>query len=115
MDELMGGGKRYDVNSSNRMMKVEAFVVTIKNASGVRNQGLLSPLLQRWESNACPIEVWGLPTVRSLVSYKWNHWAKKYVTYQFFIYLLWVISFLILALRYHVKSILSCFIYLMIS
>eukprot|EP00210_Caulerpa_lentillifera_P002104 g2019.t1 len=101
MDELMGGGKRYEIDPLNRVMKVEAFVVTIKNASGVRNQGLLLPLLQRWEANALPIEVWGLATVRALVSYKWNHWARKFVTAQFFIYLLWVISFLILALRYH--------------
>eukprot|EP00210_Caulerpa_lentillifera_P000770 g745.t1 len=100
MDELMGGGKRYEPDSYNRLVQVEAFVVTIKNASGVRNQGLLFPLLQRWEANACPIEVWGLATVRALVSYKWNHWAKKYVMAQFILYIFWVISFLILALKY---------------
>lgn len=103
MDQLMGN-KRYEMTYENPV-RVEAFVVTIRNAAGVRQGGLLHPLIKRWEADACPIEVWGLATVRALVSYKWNHWARKYVAIQFVVYLCWLCSSMVLALTFRVGPI----------
>ena len=103
MERLMRG-KRYETGDSEKI-KVEAFVVTIRNAAGIRQKGLLHPLIKRWEADRCPIEVWGLATVRALVSYKWNHWARKYVAIQFAAYLCWVFSFMALAITFEVGDV----------
>ena len=97
------GDKKFELHTETQSVKVEAFVVTIRNAAGIRQNGLLYPLIKRWEANACPIEVWGLATVRALVSYKWNHWARKYVAVQFFLYVCWVLAFIVLALNFKVS------------
>lgn len=104
MDHLVGGGKRLEGNFESRLVKVEAFVVTIRNAAGVREKGLLYNLIRRSEADKCPIKVWGLTTVRALVSYKWNHWARRYVAIQFFIYCIWVVAFVSLALSFKANS-----------
>jgi len=101
--EHLWKGKKYEAAYEDNLIRVEAFVVTIRNAAGIRNNGLLYPLIERWENNNSDMDVWGLPTVRALVSYKWNHWAKKYVAIQFVIYLLWVASFMIMVRSFPVS------------
>lgn len=51
---------------------MEAHVVTIKNAAGTDDAGLLNPLLKRWQDQACSQMVFGLPAVQSVINFKWD-------------------------------------------
>lgn len=81
---------------------MEAFAVAIRNATAIRDGGLLHPILKRWEAKACPIEIWGLPAVRAVVSYKWNKWAKNMLLLELLLYMCWVISFMAIPMIYNV-------------
>ena len=56
---------------------MEAHVVTIKNAAGTDDAGLLNPLLKRWQDQACSQMVFGLPAVQSVINFKWDRYADK--------------------------------------
>lgn len=43
---------------------VEAFVVTIRNVADPDKDGLLQPLLKRWQGRACTYAVFALPAVQ---------------------------------------------------
>ena len=45
------------------MVKVEAWVVTLKNAAAAENVGLLQPLLSRFQAGKLSMMVFGLPAV----------------------------------------------------
>lgn len=104
IEKLMQGKTLNPAFADDRTVRVEAFAVTIRNASGAGRNGLLHPILRRWQAKACPIEVWGLPAIRAVVSFKWNHWAKRYLLMEFFLYALWTIIFMVEALTYKVKQ-----------
>lgn len=44
-------------------MKVEAWVVTVKNGAAAENVGLLQPLLRRFQAGKVSMMVFGLPAV----------------------------------------------------
>lgn len=44
-------------------MKVEAWVVTVKNGAAAENVGLLQPLLRRFQADKVSMMVFGLPAV----------------------------------------------------
>ncbi|GMH34069.1 hypothetical protein BSKO_01903 [Bryopsis sp. KO-2023] len=100
LDKLLSGKRLDPAFVDDRMVRVEAFAVTIRNASGAGRNGLLHPILKKWQAKACPIEVWGLPAIRAVVSFKWNHWAKHYLLMEFCLYMLWTIVFTVEALTY---------------
>lgn len=54
------------------VVEVEAHVVTIRNAAGTDDAGLLNPLLKRWQDQACSQMVFGLPAVQSVINFKWD-------------------------------------------
>ena len=54
------------------MVEVEAHVVNIRNAAASDDEGLLKPLLQRWQDDACSQTVFGLPAVRAVINFKWD-------------------------------------------
>ena len=57
-------------------IEVEAYVVTIKNAAGADDAGLLNPLLKRWQDQACSQMVFGLPAVQSVINFKWDRYGN---------------------------------------
>lgn len=54
------------------MVEVEAHVVNIKNCVAANDEGLLKPLLKRWQDEACSQMVFGLPAVRAVINFKWD-------------------------------------------
>ena len=54
------------------MVEVEAYVLNIRNAAAADDEGLLKPLLKRWQDEACSQIVFGLPAVRAVINYKWD-------------------------------------------
>ena len=67
---------------------MEAHVVTIRNAAGTDDAGLLNPLLKRWQDQACSQMVFGLPAVQSVINFKWD----RYVNFLYLILLLIIIN-----------------------
>ena len=55
---------------------MEAHVVTIRNAAGTDDAGLLNPLLKRWQDQACSQMVFGLPAVQSVINFKWDRYVN---------------------------------------
>ena len=72
---------------------VEAHVVSILNAAGGPKEGILQPILLRWQSHACPLSVFGLPAVQAVLMYKWEAWAARFLQYEFILYLCWLICY----------------------
>jgi len=75
------------------MVTIEAHVVSIRNAAGPPGEGMLQPILLRWQSRACPLTVFALPAVQAVVMYKWDQWASRFLQYEFVLYLFWLISY----------------------
>ncbi|KAL3131635.1 hypothetical protein ABBQ38_007932 [Trebouxia sp. C0009 RCD-2024] len=82
------------------VVEVEAHVVTIRNAAGTDDAGLLNPLLKRWQDQACSQMVFGLPAVQSVINFKWDRWARKLLLLEFAFYLVWLLSFQVFMLLF---------------
>lgn len=67
----------------------------IRCAAGPPGQGLLQPILMRYEKKACPLSVFGLPAVQAILDYKWETWASHLLKIEFIIYIGWLASFTI--------------------
>ena len=50
------------------MVTVEAFVVNIKDAAAADVEGLVHPILKRWQAGACHWSVFGLPAIQVSVT-----------------------------------------------
>ena len=74
-------------------VSLEAFVVTIKDAAGSLDQGLLHPLIKQWQSNRCSFAVFSLPAVQSVITFKWKAFARKLLLSELILYCTWLISF----------------------
>lgn len=61
------------------------------------------PILMKWHRKALPLDVFNLPAVRAVVSWKWHRWAKNAVLIEFILYVLWMVSFMVFALTYEVR------------
>lgn len=64
-------------------MAVEAFVVNIKDAAAPDVEGLVNPLLQRYNAGGCHYSVFGLPAVQAVLQFKWDTFAGKLVRPSF--------------------------------
>lgn len=72
---------------------VEAHVLSIRHAAGPPGEGLLQPILLRYQKRACPLSVFGLPAVQAVLNYKWEAWAARMLMIEFIMYLSWLLSF----------------------
>ncbi|KAA6418224.1 MAG: WD-40 repeat [Trebouxia sp. A1-2] len=70
-DHLVGSNEAQGGHWSG-MVEVEAHVVNIRNAVAADDEGLLKPLLKRWQDEACSQMVFGLPAVRAVINFKWD-------------------------------------------
>lgn len=82
------------------MVEVEAHVVNIKNCVAANDEGLLKPLLKRWQDEACSQMVFGLPAVRAVINFKWDRWARPMMMIQFACYVVWLSAFQIFLLLF---------------
>jgi len=74
---------------------LEAHAVDIHHAAGPPGVGLLQPILVRWQSKTAPLSVFALPAVQTILYYKWDKWAKKFLIVEFIVYLLWLLTTMI--------------------
>ena len=81
-------------------IKLTAYVVNLKNTAAGRENGLLSPLVQKSLSGATSNELWDFAAVRAVIEYKFCHWARFYLMTEFGLYLGWVISYTIFLVTY---------------
>lgn len=54
----------------NTFLVVEAYAVTIRDAAGPQEVGLLHPLLKRMQRGAGSLGLFGLPAVQAVINYK---------------------------------------------
>ncbi|KAF8067423.1 hypothetical protein HT031_002471 [Scenedesmus sp. PABB004] len=76
-----------------RQVTVEAFVVNIKDAAAPDVQGLVNPLLHRYNAGGCHYSVFGLPAVQAVLQFKWDTFAGKWVRFEFACFLTWLVAF----------------------
>lgn len=72
---------------------VEAFVVNVQGASRPDKEGLLQPLLRRWQAGGVSLAVFGLPAVQAVVDYKWERMGRKLMLGELAFFLAWLLSF----------------------
>lgn len=72
---------------------VEAFVVTIKDATAPVERGLLHPLIQEWQAKRCSYSVFTLPAVQSVIQYKWKAFARRLLFVELSLYCVWLTSY----------------------
>ena len=72
---------------------VEAFVVNVAEASDPDKDGLIQPLLRRWQSGGCSLAVFGLPAVQATITYKWQAFARRLLLWQLGFFLVWCAAF----------------------
>ena len=72
---------------------VIAYVVTLRGAAYPDKDGLLQPLLRRWQSGACSYSVFALPAVQAVIDWKWEKFCKKLLLGELACFFIWLIAF----------------------
>ncbi|KAK2080181.1 hypothetical protein QBZ16_000034 [Prototheca wickerhamii] len=72
---------------------LEAFVIPIAGAANPGTQGLLHHLVHRYLSKRCSYFVFALPAVQAIITYKWTHYARKWLFVQLALYFAWLLCF----------------------
>lgn len=55
---------------SNNSVGLEAFVVTLRGAAWAGKDGIIRPLMKRWQAQNCSFAVFSLPAVQAVIKYK---------------------------------------------
>jgi len=74
-------------------MCLVVYCVSIRCAANVLGEGILRPLLTKEKTGDSGDEVWDFPSVRAVIEFKWMHWARRFLIYEFTLYLGWLLSF----------------------
>jgi hypothetical protein len=74
-------------------VRAEAFVVNIEDAAAPDVEGLVGPLLRRYQAGALSFSTFALPAVQSLLQYKWHRFARKLLFAEFLVYATWLACF----------------------
>lgn len=88
-----------------RNVPVEAFVVNIREAAAPDVEGLVNPLLKRYNAGGCHYSVFGLPAVQAVLQFKWDTFAGKMVKAEFVCFLTWLIAFSVFMLLFQDEDI----------
>lgn len=70
-------------------------MVTIPYAAERMQKGLLYTVMQQLANNDDPLIVFANPAVQAVVEFKWAAFGKKLVELEFYLYLLWLLSFVV--------------------
>ncbi|KAF6258227.1 hypothetical protein COO60DRAFT_1693077 [Scenedesmus sp. NREL 46B-D3] len=113
-----------------RHVTVEAFVVNIKDAAKPGDcckqqqrdsssssagtlhvpawlsnvEGLVNPLLCRYNAGGCHYSVFGLPAVQAVLEFKWRTFAGGWVRFEFMCFLTWLVSFSVFLLVFQLLT-----------
>ncbi|KAI8467566.1 MAG: hypothetical protein J3K34DRAFT_523650 [Monoraphidium minutum] len=98
-----GRGRRRGSGWS-RTVTAEAFVVRIRNAAHPDADGLIRPLVMRWQAGGCHYSVFGLPAVQAVLEFKWDTFCRVALLAELlfcrvallaelFFFLTWLVSF----------------------
>ncbi len=71
---------------------VEAFVINVAEAADPDKDGLLQPLLRRWQLDG-NLGVFSIPAIQATISFKWHAFARKLLLWELCIFLVWLVSF----------------------
>jgi len=83
----------------NNYVLVEAFVVNVAEAVYPDKDGLLQPLLRRWQLDN-NISVFSIPVVQATINFKWQAFARKLLFWELFIFLVWLVSFYVFTILF---------------
>jgi uncharacterized membrane protein YgcG len=72
---------------------LEAFVVNIVHVADPDENGIIHPLLQRWQIGAVSLAVFGIPSVQAVISFKWDSFAKKMLMGELACFMVWLLGF----------------------
>jgi Ion transport protein len=84
--------KKQQAGGWNDDILVEAFVINVAEAADPDKDGLLQPLLRRWQLDG-NLSVFGIPVVQATINFKWHAFARKLLLWELSIFLIWLISF----------------------
>ncbi|CAG9462922.1 unnamed protein product [Pedinophyceae sp. YPF-701] len=82
-------------------VRLQASVVSLKDAAAEGDLGLLQPLLRRWRSKACGVEVFSLPAVEAVIQHKWLAFARSYALILLWVFLACFASFICFTVCLH--------------
>jgi len=74
-------------------LKLQASIVTTKDACAVGDRGVLRHLLKEAWANSCNEAIFGSGGIRAIVNYKWTSYARAFTIAQLVCYSAWVLSF----------------------
>ena len=83
-------------------MVVQAFVVNVKGAAKSDDEGLLQPLLKRYQAGAVGLAVFGLPAVQAVIEFKWHRFARRLLLAELACFLVWLASFFAFTILFQV-------------
>lgn len=83
---------------------MEACVVTIPYAAERMQKGLLYTVMQQLTTTSDPLSVFENPAIQAVVEFKWAAFGKKLVEIEFYLYLLWLISFVVYICLFKVSA-----------
>lgn len=72
---------------------VEAFVVNVADAADPDKDGIIQPLLKRWQAGGCSLATFGLPALQAVISFKWRAFARRLLLCQLGFFMVWIASF----------------------
>ncbi|KAJ9510388.1 hypothetical protein QJQ45_015854 [Haematococcus lacustris] len=79
---------------------VQAHAVCLRDAASPGYRGLLQPLLKRYQAHGCPLDVFGLPAVHAVISFKWHTWAHRALVSEMLVYVAWLAAFVAFTLLF---------------
>lgn len=74
---------------------LEAYVVNVRGAADPDKQGLLQPLLKRWQAGAIGLAPFGLPAVQAVIEWKWRSFARRLLLWELAVFVLWLLAFIV--------------------
>ena len=74
-------------------LTVECFVVNVRAAAAPDKDGLLQPLLRRWQAGGVGLATFGLPAIQAVVDFKWHKFARRFMLIELAIFLVWLAAF----------------------
>lgn len=81
---------------------VIAFVVSVRNAAAPAGEGLLRPLIRRWQAGGCAAATFRLPVVQAVVDWKWG-FVRRVLIAELLLFLLWLGAFFVFVWAHRVR------------
>ena len=83
-------------------------MVNVKGAAKSDDEGLLQPLLKRYQAGAVGLPVFGLPAVQAVIEFKWHRFARRLLLAELAFFLVWLASFFAFTILFQVGWAVGC-------